>query len=115
MAAIGLYAVMAQATSRRTREIGIRMAIGATPARILLTIMRRGLIQLGIGLVVGLPLAFLATGGMRSILFGVVPGDPLSFGASALVLVCAGVLACGLPAWRAARVAPIKALTHEER
>lgn len=115
MAAVGLYAVMAQATARRTREIGIRMAVGATPARILFTVMRRGLVQLGIGLVVGLPLAFLATGGMRSIIFGVAPGDPLSFGTSAVVLVIAGVLACGLPAWRAARVAPIKALGHEDR
>lgn len=91
------------------------MAVGATPAHILLTVMRRGIVQLGIGPVVGLPLAFLATGGMRSILFGVPPGDPLSLVTSALVLVAAGLLACWLPAWRAARVEPIKALGYEER
>lgn len=115
MAAIGLYAVMAQATIRRTREIGIRVAVGATPARVLLTVMRRGLVQLGIGLALGLPLAFFATRGMRSLLFGVVPGDPLAFGTSAIVLVSAGVLACWLPAWRAARVPPMQALGHEDR
>lgn len=115
MAAIGLYAVMAQATTRRTKEIGIRMAVGATPGRILVTVMRRGVIQLGIGLVVGVPLAVLATGGMRSILFGVAPGDPLSFTGAALVLVAAGLLACWLPAWRAARVPPVQALGYEDR
>src|SRR5690606_30013420 len=78
MAAVGLYAVMAQATARRTREIGIRVAIGATPARILLTVMRRGLWQLGLGLGIGVPLAFFATSAMRSLLFGVVPGDPIA-------------------------------------
>lgn len=115
LAGIGLYAVMAQATVRRSREIGIRMAIGATPARILLTVMRRGIVQLVVGLAVGLPLAFFATGGMRSMLFGVAPGDPLSLVTSALVLVAAGLLACWLPAWRAARIEPIKALGYEER
>ena len=115
MAAIGLYAVMAQATARRTREIGIRMAVGATPGRILATVMRRGVVQLAIGLGVGLPLAVVATGGMRSILFGVAPTDPVSFATAAGVLLAAGLLACWLPAWRASHVSPIKALGYEER
>jgi ABC-type antimicrobial peptide transport system permease subunit len=114
MAAVGLYAVMAQATARRTREIGIRMALGATPARILRTVMRRGILQLMIGLALGLAGAYAATGTMRTLLFGIVPTDPISFATASLVLVSAGLLACWLPAWRAARVAPIRALGTDE-
>jgi predicted permease len=115
MAAMGLYAVMAQATARRTREIGIRMALGATPARVLRTVMRRGVVQLAIGLVLGLGLAFAATGSMRSLLFAVAPYDPVSFATSAGVLVAAGLFACWLPAWRAAKLPPVQALASEER
>jgi ABC-type antimicrobial peptide transport system permease subunit len=115
MAAIGLYAVMAQATTRRTREIGIRMALGATPARILATVMRRGAVQLAMGLVLGLALAFAATGTMETLLFGVLPHDPIVFATAAVVLVGVGLLACWLPARRAARIAPMRALAHEER
>jgi predicted permease len=114
MAAVGLYAVMAQATARRTREIGIRMALGATPARILRTVMRRGLVQLAIGLVLGLTGAYAATGMMRTLLFGIVPSDPISFATASLVLLSAGFLACWLPAWRATKVVPVQALVTVE-
>ncbi len=114
MAAVGLYAVMAQATARRTREIGIRMALGATPARILRTVMRRGILQLAIGLALGLAGAYAATGTMRTLLFGIVPTDPISFLTASTTLVAAGLLACWLPAWRAARVPPIRALGTDE-
>ena len=114
MAAVGLYAVMAQATARRTREIGIRMALGASPARILRTIMRRGLVQLSIGLVLGLTGAYAATGAMRTLLFGIVPTDPISFGTASLVLLSAGMLACWLPAWRATKVVPVRVLGTDE-
>jgi predicted permease len=113
MAAVGLYAVMAQATARRTREIGIRMALGATPARILRTVMRRGLVQLSIGLALGLTGAYAATGTMRTLLFGIVPSDPISFATASFVLLSAGVLACWLPAWRATKVVPVRALGTE--
>ena len=86
MAAVGLYAVMAQATARRTREIGIRMALGATPAKILRTVMRRGILQLMIGLALGLAGAYAATGTMRTLLFGIVPTDPISFATASIVL-----------------------------
>jgi predicted permease len=115
MAAIGLYAVMAQATARRTREIGIRMALGATPSRILATVMRRGVVQIAVGLVLGLSLALATADTMRTLLFGIVPRDPTAFTAAAAVLVGAGLLACWLPAWRAARLPPVYALTQEER
>jgi predicted permease len=114
LAAIGLYGVIAYTVARRTREIGIRMALGATPARILRTVMRRGILQLMIGLALGLAGAYAATGTMRTLLFGIVPTDPISFATASLVLVSAGLLACWLPAWRAARVAPIRALGTDE-
>jgi predicted permease len=114
MAAVGLYAVMAQATARRTREIGIRMALGATPVRILTTVMRRGLVHVGIGLVLGVCLAVAGTRAMAFMLFGVTPYDPLAMGASALILVASGLVACWLPAWRATRLEAIEALGCED-
>jgi ABC-type antimicrobial peptide transport system permease subunit len=115
MAGVGLYAVMSQATQRRTREIGIRVALGATPARILRGMMSRGLLQLGIGLALGLGLAYATTGAMQALLFGIAPTDPIVLGSSTLLLVSVGLLACGLPAWRAALLAPVRALNSEER
>jgi predicted permease len=115
MAAVGLYAVMAQAATRRTREIGIRMALGATRGRVLATIMRRGVVQLAIGLALGLALASVTAGVMRTLLFGVAPRDPAAFTSAAAVLVAVGLLACWLPAWRAAKLAPVQALSHDER
>jgi putative ABC transport system permease protein len=112
MASVGLYAVVAQATGRRTREIGIRMALGATAARIVRLVLSRGLTQLGIGLVVGLGGAFAATGLMAKarLLFRVSPQDPLVFAAATAMLLAIGVLACWIPARRAARIAPTVAL-----
>lgn len=115
MAGVGLYAVMAHATQRRTREIGIRMALGATPARVLRTMMSQGVIQLGLGLVLGLGLAFATTGSMRALLFGIAPTDPIVLTSSALLLIAVGLTACALPAWRAALIAPVRALNSEER
>jgi ABC-type antimicrobial peptide transport system permease subunit len=112
MAAVGLYAVMSQATLRRTREIGIRMALGATPARVLRTVMRRGVVQLTIGLALGLGAAFATTGAMRSLLLGVEPSDPLTFVVTASVLLVVGLFACWLPANRAATIPPVRALAQ---
>lgn len=115
MAAVGLYAVMSQATLRRTREIGIRMALGATPYSVLRTVISRGIVQLTVGLGLGLAAAFAATGAMRSLLIGVEPTDPLTFAIAATVLVITGLLACWLPARRASAVAPVQALAHQDR
>lgn len=112
MASVGLYAVMSQATLRRTREIGIRMALGATPARVLRTVMRRGVLQLAIGLALGIGAAFAATGAMRSLLIGVEPSDPLTFLVTAVVLLLVGLFACWLPANRAATIPPVRALAQ---
>jgi predicted permease len=115
MAAVGLYAVMSQSTIRRTREIGIRMALGATPRQVLGTAMKRGLVQLSVGLVAGLGAAFAATGAMRSLLIGVEPADPTTFASSAGILVAVGLLACWLPARRASAIAPMQALAEQDR
>jgi putative ABC transport system permease protein len=113
MAGIGLYGVMAQATSRRTREIGIRVALGATPGRILSTVMRRGVLQLMLGLALGLGAAFGVTRLMSTLLFGVGPRDPIVFAAVSVILLAVGLLSCWLPARRAATIAPLIALTQD--
>ncbi|HEY8993914.1 MAG TPA: ABC transporter permease, partial [Lacunisphaera sp.] len=115
MASVGIYAVVAQTTARRTREIGIRMALGATAAGIARLVLIRGLVQLLIGLVLGLGGAFAATRLLDSIgfLIGVSAHDPLVFVGLTLLLITIGVAACWLPARKAARIAPTEALRTE--
>ena len=115
MASIGIYGVVAQATARRTREIGIRMALGATAGRIMQLVLSRGLRQLGLGLVLGFGGAAGATHIMSKggLLVRVSPNDPLVFGAIAIVLLTIGLFACWLPARRAAALHPVAALRHE--
>ncbi|HEY1110632.1 MAG TPA: FtsX-like permease family protein, partial [Opitutaceae bacterium] len=115
MATIGLYAVVAQATIRRTREIGIRMALGATAQNIVRLVLSRGLLQLGIGLVIGLGGAYFSTHllGQMNMLIGTSAKDPLVLGAVAALLVAVGIAACWMPARRAARIAPTVALRVE--
>jgi len=112
MAGIGLYAVIAHATSRRTREIGIRMALGASPRRILAMIVRQGSIQFAAGLLLGLGGAYMATQSMRVLLFGVGARDPIVFLSTAGLLLTVGAIACWLPARRAAALAPVRALAE---
>ena len=113
LASIGLYAVMAFSVSRRTREVGIRMALGARAADVVTMIFRQGLWQLGIGLVAGLGLAAAISQVMTVILFDVQPRDPAVFGGVVAVLLLAGLLACLVPARRATRVDPLTALRTE--
>ncbi len=113
MAAVGIYAVVAQSTSRRTREIGVRMALGATAGGILSMVLARGAWQLGTGLVLGLAAAFATTRVLKSLLPLVSPTDPIVFGGAALLLVTVGVFACWLPARRAAALNPVQALREE--
>jgi macrolide transport system ATP-binding/permease protein len=113
IAAIGLYGVMAYSVSRRTQEIGIRVAIGATPQSILSLVMRRGLVLAGVGMVAGLVIALLSTRLVSILLFGVTPTDPLVFVCVPLMLAIVAGLACYLPARRALRVDPLIALRQE--
>jgi putative ABC transport system permease protein len=113
LASIGLYAVMAFSVSQRTREVGIRMAIGAQAGDVLRMILRQGLLQVIIGMVIGLALAAFVSRLLNIILFNVQPRDPSIFGSIVLVLSSTALLACVLPARRATRVDPLEALRYE--
>ena len=114
---VGLYGLMAFSVARRTAEIGVRVALGATPTDIRGLVVRQALHVLLLGLGIGVPTAWivgrLASRQLSPLLFGLTPGDPISFG-SATALLALVTLAAGLvPAFRAARVDPIVALRHE--
>src|SRR5271170_7438570 len=113
LSATGIYGVMAYAVSRRTREIGIRMAIGATQAQVLASVARRAATLIGAGLVVGLGEALIAGQLLERILYGVKPNDPLTFAMVFAMMLGIGALATFLPARRAARIDPMKALRQE--
>jgi predicted permease len=113
LAAIGLYGAMSSAVRQRTREIGIRMALGATGGRVRRSILGEAMGMVGTGTVVGLAGALFATQALRSQLFGISPADPVSFGAACAALVVVGVLAAYLPAKHATRIDPAAALRAE--
>jgi predicted permease len=110
LAAIGTYGVIAYLVSQGTRELGIRVALGATPAGILLMIVRHGAILAGCGIALGLAAAFALTPLMRSLLFGVGPADPFTYTGIALLLALVALTATLVPATRAARIDPIASL-----
>jgi predicted permease len=113
LAAIGLYAVMAFSVSRRAREVGIRIALGARTAHVLRLVFGQGIIQLAIGLTLGLALAAGLSRLVAAILFDVTPRDPATFGGVVAVLIGTGLLACYIPARRAAKVDPLSAMRAE--
>ena len=113
LSALGIYGVMAFAVAQRTHEIGLRMALGAGPGRVLGLILKEGMILTVIGLVFGLGGAFLIGRAMKSQLFGIGAIDPVAFGAVAGVLVASALLACYIPVRRAMRVDPMIALRYE--
>lgn len=113
LACLGLYGVTAYSVTRRTREIGIRMAIGATRRLVLRTILRGAFVQLAAGLALGLPLAYVAGRLLQSRLYGITAHDPGAIGFGLAVLVVATCVAAWLPARRAASLDPVKALRQE--
>jgi len=113
LVATGILGVLAYSVTRRTKEIGVRVALGAAPATIARLIVRQGLAVTGIGLIAGLGGALALTRLMRGLLFAVEPTDPGVLGLVALSLVFVALLASYVPARRAARVDPIVALTHD--
>jgi predicted permease len=113
LAAVGLYAVMAFSVSRRAREVGIRMALGAKPADVVGMVVRQGAWQMGVGMLVGLTLALGVAQLMKVVLFDVEPRDPAIFGGVVTVLAVAGLLASLIPARRATRVDPLLALRSD--
>jgi len=113
LAAAGIYGVISYAVSQRTHEIGIRMAVGATPREVLANVLRRGMVLVGAGTAIGLAVALAAAGLLQKLLFGVSPRDPLVYGAVVLAVVGVGLLANAIPARRAASLDPVKALRTE--
>jgi ABC-type antimicrobial peptide transport system permease subunit len=113
LAAIGVYGVMAFSTATRTRELGIRLALGAEPRDILHLILRDGAKVSALGVGLGVVGALAATRFLSSMLFGVSPTDPGTFSAVVGLLGSASLLACYIPARRATRVDPVVALRQE--
>jgi putative ABC transport system permease protein len=110
LAAIGLYGVMSYAVSQSTRELGLRMALGADPSNLLRLVLSRGLTLTGAGLALGLAVALGLTRLLGRLLYKVGPHDPLAFGSAFLVMIVAALAASLLPAWRATRTDPARAL-----
>ncbi len=110
LAAVGIYGVISYTVRQRSRELGIRLALGAQGSDVLKLILREGLKLALIGVALGLAVAFALTRWMESLLFGVRPADPLTFGLIAVVLLCVASLACWIPARRAAQVDPLVSL-----
>ena len=113
LAVIGVYGVLAQLARRRTREMGIRIALGAPAGRVRWLVVSHGLRLVLAGLVVGTALALLATRGLRSLLYHVAPGDPLTFVTVAVLLTITGALAAWIPALQASRADPAVTLRTE--
>ena len=113
LAAIGLYGVISYSVSQRTREIGVRMALGAPRRTILALVIGQGVRLALMGASIGLLIAFTVTRAIRSLLYEVGPSDPPTFISVSLLLVAVALFACWLPAWRAAKVDPMVALRYE--
>jgi putative ABC transport system permease protein len=113
LASVGVFGVMSYSVSERAHEIGIRMSMGAQTKDILQLVLGSGMLLTGLGLAIGLPIAFVLARAMASLLFGVEAGDRFSFIGLPLILAAVAAVACYLPARRAAGLDPLRALRHE--
>jgi predicted permease len=113
IASAGLYGVMAYLVTQRTREIGVRLALGAPPARVMRTVIGKGVVHTAAGVAIGVAVAWQLASLVEAFLFEVRPHDPVVYGAAAALLAACGVIAAFVPARRAARVNPVIALRTE--
>ena len=113
LAMIGVYGVMAYSTSQRVREFGIRIALGAQPRQILVSIVVQGAVLCGIGIAIGIAASVVLGQLLKSLFFGVDSLDPTTLAAVSVMLLVIGVAACLIPAWNAMRINPLDALRHE--
>jgi putative ABC transport system permease protein len=113
ISAAGLYGVISYLVTQRTREIGIRMALGAESGNVLLMVVGQSLRFIVTGVVIGLTASVTLAGVLSSLLFGVTARDPVSLSVASLLLTAVSLLACYIPARRAAKIDPIVALRHE--
>jgi predicted permease len=113
LACLGLYGILSYAVARRTREIGVRMALGAQRYDVLSAVIRQGMLLTLLGCLLGVVLAVALTRVVSSLLYGITPTDPLTFLATVLLLGTVALLSCWLPARRAARIDPMEALRYE--
>jgi ABC-type antimicrobial peptide transport system permease subunit len=110
LAVIGVYGVISYGVAEQMPEFGLRLALGATPAGLVRHVIGRGMRLVGTGLVIGVGGAFALTPALASLLFGVTPLDPWTFGAAAGAIAGFGLLATAIPAWRASTAEPLSAL-----
>jgi len=110
---VGLYGVTSYSVTRRTNEVGIRMALGADRTRIMWLFLRQTLVLILVGVAIGAPIALACAKFVKSLLFGLAPADPVSFALALLVLVGVATAACLLPSHRATKVDPMVALRYE--
>ena len=113
LACVGLYGLLAYNVAQRTKEIGIRMALGAQGTRVVALVLKGGVRLVLIGIALGLPAAWAASRWVESMLFGLMPTDPATLGGAIVLLTTAAQFAAYLPARRASRLDPLAALRHE--
>ena len=113
LAVIGIYGVLAFSISRRTREMGIRLALGADSRRVFLLVVRDGMLLVGLGILIGLGGGLAGARSLSTFLYGVSTSDPVTFAGTVAVLCTAALAACAIPARRAIRVSPVTALRQE--